>query len=108
MNMEQVGRWAFIGGLIVSVLAGFANLGQTGSIGLFVLGVIIGLINVTSKESHHFLLAAVSLLLVGWATATVWASVPTIAAMLQAFTVFVAGATLIVALREVVSMTASK
>lgn len=110
MNMEQIGRWLFLLGAAVSVVVGFMpNLGNEAIVGLFVLGIIIGILNVTGKESHSFLLAAVALLLVGSATGSVLGGLAAqLEAALNAFTVFVAGAALLVALREVVTISREK
>jgi len=61
-----LGAWAFLFGIIVALIIGLFTLkNDSWMIGLLVLaGVIVGLFNVTSKESMKFLLAGVSLVIV--------------------------------------------
>jgi hypothetical protein len=108
MNMEKIGRWAFIAGLIITVIAGFVNVGEMGLAALVVLGVIVGILNVTGKEVQPFLLGTVALMLVGAGLGSVLSTLPYIPGILSAFVSFVAGAALIVALKEVYAITSSK
>lgn len=105
---ENIGRYAFIVGLVISVIAGFVNLGTYGLAGLVVLGVIVGLLNVAGSEVQTFLLGTIALILVGSSLHTVMSTVPYVPAILSAFVSFVAGAALIVALKEVYAVTSSK
>ena len=60
--MAQVGKWAFIVGLVIAVAAGLGfNQPWIGWV-LAVLGLIVGFLNVSDKESHGFLLAVVALI----------------------------------------------
>jgi hypothetical protein len=72
------------------------------------LGVIVGILNVTGAEVQRFLLGTVALMLVGTALQSVPAAGGIVTAILGAFVTFVAGAALIVALKEVYAITASK
>ncbi|MEM5869625.1 MAG: hypothetical protein QXR09_00430 [Candidatus Aenigmatarchaeota archaeon] len=63
---RNVGEYAFLLGIGLAVVAGL--LMQTGgwiSVLLVLLGLVVGLMNITSKETISFLLAAVALLIVG-------------------------------------------
>ena len=51
---EKIGRYAFLVGLVISVLAGFIELGTMGLSLLVVLGIVVGFLNVTGKESQRF------------------------------------------------------
>ncbi len=104
MNTEKLGRIAFYIGLIISVAAGFMNVGDMGIAALVVLGLVVGGLNVTGKEVQNFLLATVALLLVGSALAAI-PSTEFLQAILNHFIAFVAGAALLVALREVYDIT---
>jgi hypothetical protein len=108
MNMEKIGRWAFLLGLVISVVAGFVNLGEWALPALVVLGVVVGLLNVTGKEVMPFLLGTVALMIVGTALSSVMATLPIVPGILSAFVSFVAGAALIVALKEVYAITSTK
>ena len=107
MNMEKAGRIAFYVGLVISLAAGFVDIGANGIWGLVVLGIIVGALNVTGKEVHTFLLATVALLLVGWSLASIPSSVGFLQTILNHFMAFIAGAALLVALKEVYSVTKS-
>lgn len=108
MNKEAIGRYAFIVGLVISVVAGFVTLDATVVAGLVVLGVIVGFLNVTGEEVQKFLLGTVALLLVGSALGMTLAKLPYVPGILSAFISFVAGAALLVALKEVYTITKSK
>ena len=110
MDMEKVGRYLFLAGLVISVLAGLFDMGFYGGTGLFVLGIIVGVLNVTGKEVQKFLLATIALMLVG-ASLNMLSALPGggfVAIVISHFTVFVAGGALIVALKEVYGVTKSK
>lgn len=108
MDKALIGRWAFIIGLVISVAAGFVQLDSTLYAGLVVLGVVVGFLNVTGDEVQKFLLGTVALMLVGTGLGSVMESIPMVSGVLAAFTAFVAGAALIVALKEVYTITKSK
>lgn len=93
---------------MISVIAGFVSLGTMGLMALVVLGVVVGILNVTGAEVQKFLLGTVALMLVGQGLHSVMATVPLVPEILSAFVSFVAGAALIVALKEVYGITASK
>jgi len=61
--MEQIGKWAFIIGIVLSVIAAFVS--QMGWMywALAVLGVVVGFLNITSEETKGFLIAAIALIL---------------------------------------------
>lgn len=67
MNQDMIGKWALILGLLVAVLAVFAtDLVSTSNIllTLFIIGLIIGFLNITKKETTNFLIAVIVLLAV--------------------------------------------
>ena len=57
--MSKIGPWAFILGLIISIVAAIS-----GSVFwmLGALGLVVGLLNITDKEIHLFLLAGLTFL----------------------------------------------
>ena len=61
-----IGFIAFVVGLILAIIAGIANL-QAGwlIIILVILGIIIGVLNITSKEIVPLLLAVIALVVIG-------------------------------------------
>ena len=102
---EMIGKWAFIIGLVVSVIAGIVSIGTTGLTWLVVLGIVVGFLNVTNKEVTGFLIATIALMMVGSVGLSLPAIGSFVTSILSAFTAFVAGAALIVAVKEVFSIT---
>jgi len=63
-TMQKIGGWAFIIGNLLAVLAGVVFPSSTWVIlVLAVLGLIVGFLNVTAKESTPFLVSAIALVL---------------------------------------------
>ncbi len=103
MAMDMIGRIAFYVGLVISILAGWMNVEAWW---LAVLGIIVGLLNVTAKENNRFLLAALVFVVTGGALSTIFGA--TVAQILIAYVAFTASAAFIVALKEVYSMQRAK
>ena len=61
-----VGFWAFIAGLVISLVAGLL-IPANGVVILIlvILGIVIGFLNITPKETQSLLLAAIALIVVG-------------------------------------------
>ena len=99
MNLEMVGKWAFIAGLVLAVLLGYL-LGVGWAVWvLAILGVIVGLLNVTREDTERFLLAAIALGLSVTALNAVPGLGPHITNILGYVAAFVAGAVVVVALK---------
>jgi hypothetical protein len=69
MNQEVIGKWALIAGLVIAVLAVFVTDVQGLSpanilLVLFILGLVIGFLNINKKETTNFLIAVIALLMV--------------------------------------------
>lgn len=103
MKLTLVGRWAVIIGIILAILAGFAEIPSLGII-LFVLGLIVGFLNIGEKESTPFLIAVITLLLVGVAGLQFGAVTGTVASILENFLAFVSAAALVVALKQILGV----
>jgi uncharacterized membrane protein YjjP (DUF1212 family) len=100
MKTATIGKWAFIIGLVVSVLAGLFFQPSWAIWVLAILGVIVGLLNVTAEDTRSFLLAAIALTISATALNTI-PIVGTAFTLIMSFVVaFVAGATLVVAFKE--------
>lgn len=100
-NLTIIGHWAFIGGLIVAVLAGFVEVPALPLV-LFVLGLIVGFLNITEKENTPFLVAVIALLLIGVAGLQLGKLTPIVVPILENFIAFVAAGALIVAIKQVI------
>lgn len=100
--MEMIGRISFLAGLVISVAAGWLSIGTTGALVLLVLGLLVGLLNVSGKESGRFLLATLVLIVAGLALREAFGE--TVARILTAYISFTSAAGLVVALKEVYSI----
>ncbi len=102
MKLTRIGRWAFLGGLVLAILAGFTAVPYLAVL-LFVLGLIVGFLNITEKESTSFLVAVITLLVIGVASLEFGKLNPVIAPILNSFIAFVAAAGLVVAIKQVLA-----
>jgi len=105
MKLVIIGHWAFLIGLILSIIAGFGGI-IPNLIGiLFVLGLIVGFLNVGEKESTAFLVAVIALLLIGVAGLQLGGFIGVIAGILANLIAFVSAAGLVVAVKQVLCIT---
>ncbi|MBS3088893.1 hypothetical protein J4402_03905 [Candidatus Pacearchaeota archaeon] len=103
---NNLGKWAFLIGLLLAVLAGFiSGYGTLMALVIFVLGLVVGFLNVTEKESTKFLIASIALLVGGIASIgalSVLGSISTyISAILVNLIALVSAAALVVAIKAV-------
>ena len=103
MNLTVVGRWALIIGIILAVLAGFAEIPSLAVV-LFILGLIVGFLNIKEKENTPFLIAVVALMIIGVSGLQVVSLMPRAVSILENFLVFVSAAALVVALKQVLAV----
>ena len=109
----KLGQWAFVVGAIITLIIGVFPSKLTGVtqgwliLLLVVLGLVVGLLNVTEKESTPFLVAAAALLLTGTAGDTL-SIIPALGGYLsgivEAIAVFVTPAAIVVALKSIYSL----
>ncbi len=105
----KVGHIAFLVGVAIAVVSGLfatslADMTSYVTLLLVVLGLIVGFLNVTSKETVEFLAASIALVVAGNANfgAIVWMNVGAyLSAIVAQISVFVAPAAVIVALKAV-------
>ena len=71
IELHRVAHYAFFGGLVLSIVAGLFRgvLGPNGPVilvtALVILGFVVGLFNLTAKETTPFLVASIALMLAG-------------------------------------------
>lgn len=105
-NLEKVGRWAFIAGLVLAIGAGLLFVAEATASWvtwvLAILGLVVGFLNVSTAEPQGFLLPAVALAL----SASAVRSLPMVGFaltnVLANAVVFIGAATLVVAIRALV------
>ncbi|KHO45192.1 MAG: hypothetical protein QS98_C0012G0032 [archaeon GW2011_AR3] len=110
--MEKLGHVAFIIGVLIAILSGLLTKFVPADILMWILvalGLIVGFLNVTEKESTAFLVATIALMSVGGAGLNAFASVGSmIEGILKNLVAFVAPAALVVALKAVYAISATK
>ena len=107
--MDLIGKWAFVAGVLIAVLFGlFSDIGATMAAILVVIGLVIGLLNITSKEATPFLLAGIAVIIATSFGANVMTAIPAAARVLNAIMILVVPAVILVALREVFEMAKNK
>lgn len=109
MELDVIGKWAFIVGLVVAILAALVtNVLQASTVLLilFILGLVVGLLNIDKKNTTGFLVAVIALLAVGSLAALSVGALATpiryLESMLNNFIAFVAAAALVVSLKAVI------
>ena len=102
MSQSNMGRRAFIIGLIIAVLLGFVTFNYATLI-LVIPGLIVGFLNVSEKEASAFLIAVIALMVVGVAGLQALSVLGTlytwIQTVLTSFIIFVAASGVVVAIK---------
>jgi hypothetical protein len=99
-RLEFYGKWAFVVGLVLAGVAGILfEAEETVFWVLAILGVIVGLLNVTQAETQGFLLAAIGFLLSATALNLIPIVGETLSQILEYVAAFVAGAMIVVSLK---------
>ena len=111
MNQEVIGKWALLIGLLIAILAAFATtiISQANILLiLFILGLIIGFLNISKKETTSFLIAVIALLAVSGSLsvlATIHiATTDKLIAILSNFIALISAATLVVSIKTVLQV----
>jgi len=104
----MLGSWAFLIGsvlaLVIGVLSSLEVVDVTNIVVasiLILLGVIVGLLNITEKETMPFLVSGLALIIASFFGASITVIVPLLGQMLMALLMVIVPATIIVALRNV-------
>jgi hypothetical protein len=106
---SKLGQWAFIIGLVIAIVFGLVPASYQGmlTLVLVVLGLVVGFLNITEKETTPFLVAAAALMLTANANLSV---IPpeALGSFLQGAVsnigVFVAPAAVVVAIKAIKSL----
>ena len=102
-NLTTIGHWALIIGLVLAIIAGFTTIPSLTVI-LFVLGLVIGFLNIQEKENVPFLVAVIALLLIGVAGLQLGRLTDVVGAVLENFIALVAAAGLVVSVRQIIAL----
>jgi hypothetical protein len=108
---NMLGGWAFFIGVLLAIVAGILSaLGRmdiTGTVAMSVfviIGVIVGLLNVSSKESNSFLFSGLVLIVASTFGMSVMVMVPFLSALLISLLAIFVPATIVVAIKNVFSI----
>ncbi len=99
---NKLGAWAFLIGVILAIILG--AFGQVEGIiltALVVIGIVVGLLNVSGSETTPFLMAGVSLVIVSALGSDVLGTIAWMSRILSALNAIFVPATIIVALKTV-------
>ena len=62
--MLNVGKWAFTLGVLLAIVTGFFAIKEIVFV-LLILGLVVGFLNITAEEAVSYLIAVISLLVIG-------------------------------------------
>jgi hypothetical protein len=112
--LAKVGAWAFIVGVLIALVAGFVPSQMQGLVTgvLVVIGIIVGFLNVTEKETTPFLMASVAIMIALFTAGTaierdltVLGQIGTyMLGVMKSINVFVFPATIVVALKAIYAL----
>ena len=109
-DWNKLGVWAFLLGFIAAVTLGIFSAQITGPTqtvvlwSLIILGIVIGLLNISSKEGPKFLIAGLTLVIVSYMGKGIISIIPQVEGILSALLVIFVPTTIIVALKSVFGM----
>ena len=101
--MERLGKYAFIVGLVVAIIAGVTVVSWAPA-ALAVLGIVVGLLNVAAEETQGFLLAAIGLMLSATALDVMPAVGEALAPFVGNLVAFIGAAVFVVAIKTLVEV----
>jgi len=99
-----VGRWAFLIGVVLSVLFGIISGWSWLPILLIVLGLIVGFLNIRNSETNAFLTAGTVLVLMGYFGGQTLSSIAYLQAIFNNLLTLFVPATVIVAVKSVFAL----
>jgi hypothetical protein len=106
--LPKIGSWTFIIGFIIAVFSGFFDLTPQLISILVVLGIIVGILNVTGEEAMSFLLASVSIVIISSLGSPAFSGISVVGTFLQKvlnnLIIFIIPASMIVALRAILTL----
>lgn len=97
-----IGSWAFLAGVVLAIVFGLlGSLNSTLTLVLVVIGLIVGLLNVTSKEAEPFLISGAVLIIASSMGGEAVGIVSALESILDALLLIFVPATIIVAIKNV-------
>ena len=100
--VRSFGSWVFLIGVVLAVILGaIGQLTPLMTAILVVIGLVVGILNVTEKETKPFLMAGTVLVIMAFFGKEVMSAIPILGYMLDAIMAMVVPATVLVALKSV-------
>jgi len=97
-----VGSWAFLIGVVLAVVLGLAGaIDEIWTIVFIFIGLLVGMLNVTNKETTPFLISGTVLIIASALGGSALSDVQTLSNVLNALLVIFIPATVIVAIKNV-------
>ncbi|MEK6889785.1 MAG: hypothetical protein AABX35_01220 [Nanoarchaeota archaeon] len=106
-TVSLIGSWAFLIGVILAIVFGLVGITPGVLTALAVIGLIVGLLNVGSREVTPFLMSGTVLIIASFFGQSIMNSVPYIDGVLSALSAIFVPATIIVAIKNVFSIASS-
>ncbi|MFH1181757.1 MAG: hypothetical protein V1702_02265 [Candidatus Woesearchaeota archaeon] len=107
-HVTKLGKWAFLLGILVALISGIAspNTSQSPVVSLLIiLGLLVGLLNITRKETTTFLLASLAFVIITFFGGNVLGQVigigPYLTGILAAMVIFIVPAAILVAIKTI-------
>ena len=105
--MSKLGKWSFIGGIVLAIVAGFFVIPYVTKI-LSILGLIVGLLNVPAKQTQKYLVAVIALLVIGTASIQALGVIGSLYGITESILTntisFIAASGLVVAIKEILTI----
>ncbi len=106
--VQKAGSWAFIVGLIIAIIAGFWPLATVMTSVLIILGLIVGFLNITGKETNSFLFSTLVLVVMSSMGGQLLVNIQYVGLLLQnmfsSMMLFVIPAAFVVALKAIYAL----
>jgi len=104
-EMNKIGGWTFVLGLVVAIIVGLIEFqNEILTWVLIAIGLVVGFLNVTGEESEHFLMSGVVLIIATALGKETVSMVPMLANVLNSILLLFVPATIIVAAKNVFVM----
>lgn len=107
MDLADIGRWSFVLGFILSIVVGFGGYVPAWNTILVILGLIVGFLNISERESIPFLISVIAVLVISLASLESVKYLDKLVPVLKNIISFVGSAGLVVALKQIL-ITAKK
>lgn len=113
-GIEKIGVWSFIAGLVIAAVTALiaGSISSTVVWVLGILGIVVGLINISDKEVNMYLIASIALMLgvssFSEVIQAVGVGVASLTNFLYAITVFVAPGAVVVGIKAIFEVAKSK